>query len=269
MASTVPSQCLFNAIDLLTEKLFHPVTVGAIPFKCVPISKTYIGQAPLLCNIQVLDICEYLGKSSKFPLISRLYLDPGVYKDPPAPNTSVVGNTCYEMLKSDLMCTASSSGNPLMCNGGGKHYRFFRCKLKNRIFRARQGKKKDAPRQDDCINQDKGGRRTGGRSLSKRTRTTQALAKDDVCCFSFRVEWDSFGFFVNTNRTAGNPMHSNHVIDGLNQLTLPLNLLPQQEKDTLQHMTDVGLDATMFSLSLVDSLPQLNWRTLLQNPLLL
>jgi hypothetical protein len=245
MASTVPSQCLFNAIDSLSEKLLHPVSVGTIPFKCVPISKTYVGQEPLMCNIQVLDICQYLGKSSKFPLISRLYLDPGVYKDPPAPDTSVAGNTCYEMLKSDLMCTASSAGSPLMCNGGGKHYRFFRCKLKNRIFRASQGKKKDAPRQDDCINQDKGGRRTGGRALSKRTRTTQALVKDDVCCFSFRVEWDSFGFFVNTNRTAGNPMHSNHVLDGLNQLTLPLNLLPQQEKDILRHMTDAAIGSAV------------------------
>jgi hypothetical protein len=40
-------------------------------------------------------------------------------------------------------------------------------------------------------------------------------------------------------------MHSNHVIDGLNQLTLPLNLLPQQEKDTLRHMTDAAIGSAV------------------------
>ena len=70
------------------------------------------------------------------------------------------------------------------------------------VYKPKRSPKKDgAPREDDCINMDKGGRCHAGRLLSKRTRTMQALASHHICRFGFTVQWDLFfGYYIATSR---------------------------------------------------------------------
>ena len=101
------------------------------------------------------------------------------------------------------------------------------------------------PRQDDCINMDKGGRRAKGRSLSKRTRTTQALTTADICPFQFTVKWDYCGFYITVEKiNFGCSHHENHLKGDLSKLSLPIQLIPEAEKEILQSMADacIGSD---------------------------
>jgi hypothetical protein len=124
-----------------------------------------------------------------------------------------------------------------MCNGGKFHNRTFQCKLRNRVYRSKSTKIDCQPRQDDCINQDKGGRRAEGRSLSKRTRTTQALTLADTCPFRFTVKWDYFGFYVTVEKiNFGCSKHENHLKGDLSKLALPIQLIPENEKEILRSM---------------------------------
>ncbi len=96
------------------------------------------------------------------------------------------------------------------------------------------GKKDNAPWQDDCINMDKGGRRTEGRSQSKRTRTTKALTSDKLCPFKFTIKWDFFGFYVTVEKKGfGCPNHENHIKGDLSKCSLPMQLIPEKEKEIL------------------------------------
>jgi hypothetical protein len=183
-----------------------------------------------------VDICGYLGQSTD-PPIHRLYLDPEKYDKPPLDGESMIANPHWIKLKAALEVAAHSSGSPIICNGGIKNVsRNFRCKLRNRICRNKT-KKDGAPRQDDCINMDKGGRRPQGRSECKGTRTTQALEKDEKCPFHFTVKCDSFGFCITLlHAGTGCPNHANHIQADLSKLSLPMQLLPDSEKEILQSM---------------------------------
>jgi hypothetical protein len=128
------------------------------------------------------------------------------------------------------------------------------------------------PRQDDCINQDKGGRRVDGRSLSKRTRTTQALTKDDICPFRFTVKWDYCGFYITLLKiNYGCCKHENHLKGDLSKLSLPRQLIPDKEKKIFdlwrRHALEVLSAGLMFSPNLASSSPRPKLCTLLPNHL--
>jgi hypothetical protein len=233
-----PTQHLFDAVDSLSKKYLTEKWTGSIKFLCVAVIREEIGSALDKTYIEEVDICDYLGQSSPH-LAHRLYLDPVQYDKPPLEGESISKNMHWIELKKALELAAHTSGSPIMCNGGTPHSRAFKCKLRNRQYRPPAGKKDGAPRQDDCINMDKGGRRHEGRSLSKRTRTTQALKADEICPFRFTVRWDSCGFYVTLEkRHYGSPCHENHVNGDLSNLTLPIQLIPEKEKEILRSMTE-------------------------------
>jgi hypothetical protein len=60
-------------------------------------------------------------------------------------------------LKDVRQLAVHTSGSPVVCNGG-RDNRTFQCKLRNCLYRPPLAKKDNAPRQDHCINMDKGGR---------------------------------------------------------------------------------------------------------------
>jgi hypothetical protein len=123
-----------------------------------------------------------------------------------------------------------------VCNGGRDNCTF-QCKLHNRLYRPPLAKKDNGPRQDDCINMDKGGRQTEGRSQSKRTRTNKALTSDKLCPFKFTVKWDFFGFYVTVVKKGfGCPNHENHIKGDLSKCSLPMQLVPEKEKEILRSM---------------------------------
>ena len=93
---------------------------------------------------------------------------------------------------------------------------------------------------------DKGGRRHDGRSLSKRTRTMQALASHHICHFGFTVRWDLFGYYIAASRAgSGCPNHANHPKGDLSTLPLPMCLVPAIEKEILQSMADACIGAAV------------------------
>jgi hypothetical protein len=133
-----------------------------------------------------------------------------------------------------------------MCNGG-RDNRTFQCKLRNHLYRPPLGKKDNAPWQDDCINMDKGGRQTEGRSQSKRTGTTQALTSDKLCPFKFTVKWDFFGFYHVTveKKGFGCPNYENHTKGDLSKCSLPMQLTPEMEKYIIRSMWDACIGAAV------------------------
>jgi hypothetical protein len=112
--------------------------------------------------IQEVDICHYLGHSSSHPSVARLYLDPAQYDEPPFNGDPITSNPHWIQLKEAIEAASHTSGSPLMCNGGKTHNRTFQCKLWYRLYHKSKFEKDGAPRQDDCINMDKGGRRPEG-----------------------------------------------------------------------------------------------------------
>jgi hypothetical protein len=175
-----PTQLLFDAIDDLSELYMRKTWTALIEFCCLPVSKLMIGLPLDKNSIHVVDICDYLGSSLSNLSVVRLYLDPYKFDKPPVGGDPLTKNPHWMQLKDELEAAAHTSGSPIMCNGGNAYHRF-KCKLCNRVYKSRFPKKDDAPRQDDCINLDKGGRRPEGRSQSKRTRTTQALTCKQLC----------------------------------------------------------------------------------------
>ena len=124
-------------------------------------------------SVREVDTCDCLGKSTARAEVRRLCLDPHKFDEPPLIGDCVAKNPHWKLLKSALEAAAHVPGSPIMCSGGGSDKRVFTCELRNRACKAKLLSKKDgAPREDDCINTDKGGRRAGGMSEVKRTRTT-------------------------------------------------------------------------------------------------
>jgi hypothetical protein len=134
-----------------------------------------------------------------------------------------------------------------MSNGGNSDYPLFKCKLCNRLCKPKLLAKKDgAPREDDCINMDKCGRRHNARAQSKRTRSCQALASDGICSFHFTVRWDFFGFYISTSRVgSGCPNHEYHLKGDLSKLSMPMRLIPHAEKELLQSVADACIGAAV------------------------
>jgi hypothetical protein len=162
----------------------------------VPFQYTPIAGLPLdKISIEKVHICDYLGWSYLHPFIGYLYIDPKKYDKPHVDGESLRTNPHWTQLKDALRLAAHTSGSPVMCNGG-RDNRTFQCKLCNHLYRPPLGKKDNAPRQDDYISMDKGGRQTEGRLQSKRTRTTQALTSDKLSPFKFTFKWDFFGFYT-------------------------------------------------------------------------
>jgi hypothetical protein len=228
-----PTKFLFEAVDDLSKMYLTGKWTGSIKFRCLPVSGLMVGLPLDKLSIKEVDICEYLGWSSSHPSVVRLYLDPGKYDKPPLHGEPLTKNSHWIQLKVALEAAAFTSGSPIMCNGG-RDNRTFKCKLRNRVYKPKSGKKGGAPRQDDCINMDKGGRQLDGRSQSKRTRTTQALTTDQICPFTFNVKWDLVGFYITLQKISfGCPHHENHLKGDLSKLSLPMQLIPEKEKEIL------------------------------------
>jgi hypothetical protein len=193
----------------------------------LPLDKTSIKEE--------VDICNYLGWSSLHPFVGPLYLDPEKYGRPPIDRESLRTNPHWTQLKDALqLLAARTSGSPVMYNGG-RDNRTFECKLRNHLYRPPLGKKDNAPWQDDCINMGKGGRQTEGRPQSKRTRTTQALTSNKLCPLKkFTGKWDFFGFYVTVEKKGvGCPNHKMHIKGDLSKRSLPMQLIPENEKEIL------------------------------------
>jgi hypothetical protein len=235
-----PTQFLFDAVDVLSEKCLSEKWTGSIKFRALPVEQVMIGSPLDKSSIKEVDICDYLGKSTPHATIVRLYLDPAKFDKPPLFGESALQNPHWKQLKDALEAAAHASGSPIMSNGGRSNSRTFRCKLRNRVYTPKLLAKKDgAPREDDCINMDKGGRRLDGRQKSKRTRTTQALTSKERCPFTFTVKWDLLGFYITKDRiTNGCPNHENHLQGNLSKLSLPMHLIPEKEKEILQSMSE-------------------------------
>jgi hypothetical protein len=192
-----------------------------------------------------VDICDYLGYSSSNRSVARLYLDPETYNKPPLIGEPVTKNAHWIQLKVALEGAAHTCGSPIMCNGG-RDNRTFKCKLRNRVYKQKLGKKESAPRQDDCINMDKGGRRKDGKSQSKRTRTTQSITSHGLCPFTFTVKWDYYGFYITVEKiNFGCPNHHNHLKSDLSKLNLPMQLIPEKEKEILQSMAQACIGSAV------------------------
>jgi hypothetical protein len=233
--SCAPTKLLFDAADDLSQLYMSKTWTASIKFRCLPVTKHMIGLPLDKNSIQVVNICDYLGSSL---CLIRLYLDPYKFDKPPVDGEPLAKNPHWIQLKVELEATAHTSGLPIMCNGG-KAYCRFKCKLCNRFCKSRFPKKDDAPRQDDCINMDKGGRRPKGRSQSKRTRTTQALTCEQLCPSDFTVKWGVLGFYITFARQgSGCPHHKNHLKVNLSKLFLPMQLIPEKEKEILLSMSN-------------------------------
>jgi hypothetical protein len=243
--SSAPTQFLFDAVDDLSQMYLTDKWTGSIKFHCLPVKRGMIGLPLDKTCIKYVDICDFLGYSTCDRSVLRLYLDPQKYDQPPLIGEPVSKNPHWIQLKDALEVAAYTYGSPIMCNGG-RDTRLFKCKLRNRVYKAKLGKKDGAPRQDDCINMDKGGRRRDGRSHSKRTRTTQAFSTDGICPFTFTVKWDYLGFYITVEKiNFGCPNHANHLKGDLSKLSLPMQLIPEKEKEILQSMADACIGAAV------------------------
>jgi hypothetical protein len=197
-----PTCFLFDAVNDLLKMHLNDKWAGSINFSALPVCTPMVGLPLDMMYIVEVDIWDYLGWSSLHFFVDRLYLDPKKYDKPPVAGESLVTNPHWMQLKIALQLAAHTSGSPVVCNGG-RDNRTFQCKFRNRLYRPplrKKEKKDNAPRQDDCINMDKGGRRSEGRSQSKRTRTTKALTSDKLCPFKFTVKWDFDGCYVTVEK---------------------------------------------------------------------
>ena len=231
------TQYLFDAVDDLSKMYLSESWIGSIKFCCLLVSQLMKDRPLDHTLIEEVDICAYLGPSTPRPSLARIYLDPQKYNKPPLDGEPVSKNAHWMQLKDALEAAAHTSGSPIMCNGGRLN-RTFKCKLRNRVYKPKPGKKVAPPREDDRINMDKGGRHPDGRSDSKRTRTTQALSSDKLCPFRFTVKWNSFGFYITVEKQGfGWPNHANHFKGDLSKLSLPMQLIPENEKEVLRSMS--------------------------------
>jgi hypothetical protein len=143
---------------------------GSIKFCSFPVVGSMMGMPLDKSSIREVDICEHFGVSTPRTVVKRLHLDPKNFDKAPLNAECVANNPHWMQLKDALEAAAHASGSPIMCNGGGSGRRTFKCKLHNRLHRPKLSTKKGgAPRQDHCINMDKGGRRPRGSSELKRT----------------------------------------------------------------------------------------------------
>jgi hypothetical protein len=204
-----PSQFLFDAVDDLSKMYLSERWTGSIKFRCLLVHALSTGLFLDKTCTHKVDTCDYLGVSpSHPPYVVHLFLDPEKYGKPSLPGEPISKNPHWMQLKDALELAAHTSGSPIVMCNGGMDYRRFKCKkLCNRVYKPKLGKKDGAPRQDDCINMDKGGRHQDGRSQSKRTRTTQALTSEKLCPFGFTVKWNHFGFYITLVNKAGCSNH--------------------------------------------------------------
>jgi hypothetical protein len=134
-----PTKFLFDAVDVLSKKYLVEKWTGSIKFRCLPVLQAMVGSPLDKTSVEELDICNYLNSGS--PLIARLYLDPGKYSNPPVNGEPIAQNQDWLLLKASLEEAAHTFGSPIMCNGGTKVMRSFKCKLRNRLYRSPLSKK--------------------------------------------------------------------------------------------------------------------------------
>ena len=84
---------------------------GSIKFCCQPVNKLAIG-LPLekLSVVPEIDICDYLGYSNSDRSVSRLYLDPHKYDQPPQAGEPVSKNPQWIQLKAAFEAAAHIPG---------------------------------------------------------------------------------------------------------------------------------------------------------------
>jgi hypothetical protein len=93
---------------------------------------------------------------------------------------------------------------------------------------------------------DKGGRRTEGRSQSKRTGTTKALTSDKLCPFKFTVKWDFYGFYVTVEKKSfGCPNHKNYIKGDFSKRSLEMQLIPEKKKEILRSILEACIGAAV------------------------
>ena len=248
------TQDLIDRITQATDTLCHRGSewTATIPFLCVPFMDCMAGE-PLPSPV-LLDICAYLGPpnplvTTRIPLVTRLYLDPLTYHSPPNERDDVQKNNHFNLLRNEILSRSLDAGSPVFANGGGKNKKLFQCILHSRLHKKKPttdssaDSPSDSPayRQDSMINSKARGSRVNGRSLTRRTRTTQAQSVDDICYFRFTVKWDNYGFYIPVTRCNGCPTHRNHISEGLNKRTIPLKLVPEHEKETLRDMCEAAI----------------------------
>jgi hypothetical protein len=143
---SAPTRFLFDAVDDLSKMYLNKKWSGSIKCCTLPVYPPMVGLPLDKMSIEEVDICDYLGWSSLHPSVGGLYLDPKNYE-----------KTSRQWRIPQNKSTLHTLGSPVMCNGG-RDNRTFKCKLHNRLYRLPLEKKYNTPRQDDCINMDKGGR---------------------------------------------------------------------------------------------------------------
>ena len=86
------------------------------------------------------------------------------------------------------------------------------------------------------VNSDKAGRRSQGKSKSRRTSTKRCLPGQETCKFRIVVAWDEIGFYLKQQN--GCPYHNGHSKSGHEHLAIPTRLIPKEERDVMLNMAD-------------------------------
>ena len=200
-----PTKSIQEQLDNEVAKYSEP-WLGSIPFKCRvvfgergdPISHT---------PLQDIDICNYLN-GSVFKA-QRLYFCSSTYPRPPG-RGQVNEADSWKKLKLDLGNASHSAGSPIVSNGGGASQRSFKCQV---VHRARESfaTKTDENIKHRCTSLINDALpNLGGKIGLTQPRKRKIAFEGTSCKFNFDIKWDEYGYYVNLNRDAGNPMHNNH-----------------------------------------------------------
>ena len=157
----------------------------------------------------------------------------------------------FHILKKDLENAALQGNNkenggiqfPLFSNGssGGCRYtRRFHCAgcinrvntKRHQALTKKREELKHTYRCSDIINDRRNSRGPGGKT---RIRRTTSVASNRSCTFGFTVRWDRIGFYVSLEKNSGCPLHRYHAPSD-NRLSVRTRLLPDDERDTLDHL---------------------------------
>jgi hypothetical protein len=67
-----------------------------------------------------------------------------------------------------------------------------------------------------------------------------------LCPSGFTVKWDVLGFYITFARQgSGCTHHKNHLKGNLSKLSLPMQLIPEKEKEILQSMSNACIGSTL------------------------
>lgn len=155
-------------------------------------------------------------------------------------------------LSQDLENAAYTAGNPVYSNGSGglPNARVLKCSCwrdRHRLPKA-DASQTDVPQTKPShsepspaqfqgtllINNDRGNRQSGGRSLARRTIKINTHNKS---LFRTVIRWDVIGFDVDLSGRKSNPRHVNHPrIFYADYIPMPAHLLNNKEKEEVGHV---------------------------------